>query len=428
MSSLSIAQIIGVFVREANQRLAEMTRILAAMRDGEPSALHDLMRRFHSFAGIGGIDGFEVINSLAARGERECRRLMKEGATPADDQIQRWSSMLDVLRGEIDELERSTSVVRQMPGNDDGSRRVFTKAQPGARILSVEDDPDQALYLRSVLEGDGYEVRTCADPKQFEHDLVAFRPDLILMDILLPSITGYELARFARQLDDYQTTPILFLTTEGQQQTRIESMRSGGDDHIEKPVSPNFLLATVQTRLERARQIRQILDHDCLTGLLNRAAFHRELQACVRASRGEGAIVIIDVDRFKQINDTHGHAFGDVVLSRLGAFLYANVRASDSVCRYGGEEFTLLIDNVSQDDALRLVDRLRDEFASMTQLAPDGKTVCVSFSAGVASMPPMIAGIAVALASADAALYRAKAAGRNLVFSSRQPAPQRKTA
>ena len=137
---------------------------------------------------------------------------------------------------------------------------------------------------------------------------------------------------------------------------------------------------------------------------------------------------MIDVDRFKQINDTHGHAFGDVVLSRLGAFLYANVRASDSVCRYGGEEFTLLIDNVSQDDALRLVDRLRDEFASMTQLAPDGKTVCVSFSAGVASMPPMIAGIAVALASADAALYRAKAAGRNLVFSSRQPAPQRKTA
>jgi diguanylate cyclase (GGDEF)-like protein len=428
MSSVSIAKIISVFVREGNQRLAEMTRILAAMRDGEPSALQDLMRRFHSFAGIGGIDGFDVINSLAARGEKECRRLMSEGATPSADQMRRWSSVLDVLRGEVDELERSIAVVQPMPSRRREPRRVFTKAQAGARILSVEDDPDQALYLRSVLEGDGYEVRTCADPQQFEADLVSFRPDLILMDILLPTITGYELARFARSLDDHQTTPILFLTTDGQQQTRIESMRSGGDDHIEKPVSPSLLLATVQTRLERARQLRHVLDRDNLTGLLNRAAFKRELQAWVRQPGGEGAIVMIDVDRFKQINDTYGHAFGDSVLARLGTFLRSNVRGSDRVCRYGGEEFTLLIDDATEDEALLLVGRLRDEFASATQLAPDGKPVRVSFSGGVAPMPHKISGIAVALASADAALYRAKAAGRNLIFASNVLTPERKTA
>jgi diguanylate cyclase (GGDEF)-like protein len=414
MSNGFLTQIIGVFVREANQRLAEMTQILAAMRDGESSALHDLMRRFHSFAGIGGIDGFDVINSLAARGERECRRMLKEGEQPSAEHMRRWSSMCDVLRGEVDELERSCSVVQPMPQRE--RRRVFTKAETGARILSVEDDSDQALYLRSVLEGDGYEVRTCADPNQFKTDLVDFRPDLILMDILLPSVSGYELARFARSLDGHQTTPILFLTADGQQQTRIESMRSGGDDHIQKPVSPTLLLATVQTRLERARQLRHVLDRDSLTGLLNRAAFHRELQAWVRESGGEGAIVMIDVDRFKQLNDTHGHAFGDSVLARLGAFLTANVRASDRVCRYGGEEFTLLLDGVSHDEALRLVDRLRDEFASTPQLSPDGKSVCVSFSSGVAPMPSTIAGLAGALAGADAALYRAKAAGRNCVF------------
>lgn len=426
MSSTSIAKIISVFIREGNQRLAEMTRILAAMRDGEPSALEDLMRRFHSFAGIGGIDGFDVINSLAARGERECRRMLKEGVKPSAEHMRRWTSMTDVLRGEVDELERSIGVVQPMPQRE--RRRVFTKAESGVRILSIEDDPDQALYLRSVLEGDGYEVRTCADPKQFEADLVDFRPDLILMDILLPTVSGYELARFARSLDEHQTTPILFLTADGEQQTRIESMRSGGDDHIEKPVSPSLLLATVQTRIERARQLRHVLDRDSLTGLLNRAAFRRELQAWVRQSEGEGAIVMIDVDRFKQLNDTHGHAFGDAVLARLGAFLRSNVRVSDSVCRYGGEEFTLLIGDATEDEALRLVDRLREEFASAPQLTPDGKPVCVSFSGGVAAMPPEIAGIAAALESADAALYRAKAAGRNVIFASKELAPERKTA
>src|SRR5207253_1414831 len=102
--------------------------------------------------------------------------------------------------------------------------------------------------------------------------------------------------------------------------------------HIEKPVAPNLLLAAVEARVQRARQIRHFLDRDSLTGLLNRAAFQRRVESSLR--EGDGALILIDVDYFKALNDTFGHAFGDRVLTRLAAFLRTRVRVSDAVSRY----------------------------------------------------------------------------------------------
>jgi diguanylate cyclase (GGDEF)-like protein len=537
-----LADIVSIFVREANQRFVDMTRALDALDldFADAAALDALMRHFHGFAGVGGVDGFDLINILGDRGECACRHLLGAGIAPAAEHVRRWRSTVDVMRGEIEKMQRDTAAAQpvsiaprrvrriydvlivdadpliharltvrlheqgfnvsfaysradameclmvQRPhaliidvalpdgsgydvierlrniqgreqrreegrdntavlivsehgafldrvaairaGADDSvdktadcdrlARRlrelVQSRDESVARILSVEDDLAQAAYLRSVLEGAGYDVRTCADPRTFESDLTGFAPDLILMDILLPEVSGYELARVARQ--ECQTTPILFLTTEGQFHTRIQSMRSGGDDHMVKPVEPNVLLSAVEARIERARQIRQFLDRDNLTGLLNRAAFLRRLQARIRrADDREAALVMLDVDRFKLLNDHHGHAFGDQVLCRLATFLGTHVRLSDSVCRYGGEEFTMLIDDVSESDAVRLLDRLRDDFASIAHLAPGGKTVFATFSAGVTTLPADVSGIARSLESADAAMYRAKGEGRNRV-------------
>ena len=535
MTGFSMARLIEVFARESHERIVESAQFLDALaRDaGDARALEELMRRFHGFAGIGGFEGFELINSAGARAESECRKLMKAGEAPAEQLIRRWRTMITFIENEVNEIQRAWRNVIVMPiyeieeeeetrpvrrvydvllveddadvhsllgprlvaegfnvrsvytredamsamsmpphalivdvGLPDGSgydvvtalrsiperenapvfiisaRESFRDKVEGirsgadayfrkpldcealirrlrslvesrddsvARILSVEDDPAQSAYLHAILEGAGYEVRSCADPKHFESELTHFNPHLIVMDILIPGVSGYELARFARQLDEHQTTPILFLTSEREAHTRIESMRSGGDEHIEKPVSANLLLAAVEARLQRSRQIRHFLDRDSLTGLYNRAAFTRRVQAWLRSSTGSdsAALVMIDVDRFKAINDQHGHAYGDQVLSRLGSFLRNNVRVSDVVSRYGGEEFAMLVDDVSESEAVRLVDRLREEFASMQQ---------ATFSAGIALISHR-SSFADDMRVADAALYRAKASGRNCVVT-----------
>lgn len=510
-----------------------MTEALATL-EGNPAharAATTLMRRFHSFAGVSGLEGLEMITSLGSRGELEVRRLLAEGIPAGADHLRRWRSMLEIMKAEVEERHHAPAIPQQIVNaarriydvllvdddpevhralgetlQDEGfnvnsaysrseameclmvnrphaliveaslsdglgcdvidrlrslqacespavvivSRReeeldraeavhlgadayfskpldferlasrlralVQERDESVARILSVEDDLDQAAYLREVLESAGYDVRSCGNPREFESHLVDFAPDLILMDILLPEVSGYELARIARHNDEYRTTPILFLTTEGQLHTRIESMRSGGDDHIVKPVSPNLLLAAVETRIERARQIRRTLDHDNLTGLLNRGAFLRRLKERITRSDGTpAALAILDVDRFKEINDTHGHAFGDQVLSRLSSFLRMRVRMSDSVGRYGGEEFTMLINDATEQEAAQLIDRLRAEFAAMTHTSGSGRTVFATFSAGVVTMPKDVDAIARALEAADTALYRAKAEGRNRV-------------
>lgn len=511
-----------------------MAEALATLESdpGQKSAATTLMRRFHSFAGVSGLEGLEMITSLGSRGEIECRRLIAEGTPAEPSQLRRWQSMLDIMREEVaerlhapahpaphlvtaarriydvllvdddpevqsvlgerlqdegfnvnlaftrseamealmvnrphaliveaslcdgvggDVIDRLRSlqegespavvIVSQREAHLDraeaihlGAEAYFSKPldfdglalrlralvqgrdESVARILSVEDDLDQAAYLREVLESAGYDVRSCGDPRQFESHLIGFAPDLILMDILLPEKSGYELARMARHNDDHQTTPILFLTTEGQLHTRIQSMRSGGDDHIVKPVSPNLLLVAVETRIERARQIRRYLDYDNLTGLLNRNAFLRRVKAKITRSDGTpAALAILDVDRFKEINDTHGHAFGDQVLSRLSSFLRAHVRVSDSAGRHGGEEFTLLIDDATEQEAAQFIDRLRAEFATIAHTPVSGRPIFATFSAGVITMPRSLDGIARAFEAADTALYRAKAEGRNRI-------------
>ena len=121
--------------------------------------------------------------------------------------------------------------------------------QDSMRILSVEDDPDQAAFIRAFLESAGYQVRTCTDPKNFDAYLSAFNPDLVLLDVMLPGMTGYELARYLRQDERHATLPVIFLTTHGNIEARIEAARSGGDDHLVKPVPlrsccPQYLLVS----------------------------------------------------------------------------------------------------------------------------------------------------------------------------------------
>jgi diguanylate cyclase (GGDEF)-like protein len=292
------------------------------------------------------------------------------------------------------------------------------RPEPG-RVLVVEDDPHQTSFLRTVLASAGYEVRVCDDPHRFDGDLSSFRPDLVLIDIVLPGIRGYDLARFLRQDERYATLPIIFLTTEGQVEARIETARAGGDDHLTKPIEPALLLTTVAARMERARVLKSLLGRDGLTRLLNQASFLERAAAALARRRRDRhratAWVMIDVDHFKTVNDRYGHPAGDRVLSALATLLRGRLRESDTVGRYGGEEFAVLLDDLDEADALRLLRRLLAEFAAQTHQAPGGATFHVTFSAGIAMLDATNMDLDAWRQAADSALYAAKAAGRNRV-------------
>jgi diguanylate cyclase (GGDEF)-like protein len=291
-----------------------------------------------------------------------------------------------------------------------------TRVTAGARILSVEDDPEQAEFIKTVLESAGYEVRVCPDPSRFAQDLANFRPDLILMDIVLPKISGYDLARVVRHEPAHATLPILFLTSETH--ARLETIRAGGDDHLIKPIAPKLLLTVVAQRLRRSRSVQVLIDADGLTGLLTRSAFLQRAEEVVARqspfNRSSAALVMLDIDHFKSVNDTRGHAAGDQVLAALGRLLRRRVRAGDILGRCGGEEFAILFPDISEENAEKLVSRILREFSSMPHRLPDGSVFRVSFSAGV-SMLKAGMDLETWKKAADDSLYDAKHAGRNRI-------------
>lgn len=291
------------------------------------------------------------------------------------------------------------------------------------RILAVEDDPWHAAFIRSVLEPEGYEVRCCADPALFTTQLEAFRPHLVLMDVLLPGVSGYELVRTLRRSQRHAALPVLFLTAQGQIEDRIQAVAAGGDNHLVKPVPRHLLLQEVKARVARGRAMQALLEHDGLTGLLTHAAFierARTVAAAQRPSEVRTAVwVMIDFDHFKSINDRFGHPAGDRVLAEGAALLRRHVRRGDAVGRYGGEELCVLFADVLPEDVERLIDRLRQEFSGVRFEGRDGNPFCATWSAGVAALRPGMSWQAWR-EEADQALYRAKTSGRNRVELARE--------
>lgn len=295
------------------------------------------------------------------------------------------------------------------------------------RILSVEDDPEQAAYVRKVLESVGYEVRVISDPRQFEAALISFQPDLVLMDILLPEVSGYDLAQYLRQDERYATLPVLFLSTEEQLHARIRAIMAGGDEHLVKPVTPGILLSTVAARIERARLVKDLLDRDGLTRLLTHSAFLERARGVLASAQRQrtksSALVILDLDHFKTVNDRYGHPVGDRVLASLSSLLRRRLRQSDIIGRLGGEEFAVILEDMAGDDAARLMERILRDFSELEHQASNGATFRTTFSAGVAALEPAVTDLNRWLASADTALYAAKAAGRNRIVSASQVQP-----
>lgn len=284
------------------------------------------------------------------------------------------------------------------------------------RVVIVEDEAALATYYQLTLDHAGMETRVVYDPAKALDALSGFDPDLILMDLYMPACSGLELAQIVRQFPAYTTVPILFLSTEARLDLQLRARHLGADDFLPKPLQPGQLISAVTSRANRYRELKKLTDRDSLTGLLNHAnimqMLDRELIAAGR-TKTPLAFAMIDIDRFKSINDTYGHAVGDQVITRITHLLQNRLRRTDHVGRYGGEEFAVVMPNTDARAAKVVLDQLREAAHEIEHRA--GTTLFhVTFSAGVATFPEL--GDAAKLAAAaDTALYRAKHGGRNRI-------------
>lgn len=284
------------------------------------------------------------------------------------------------------------------------------------RILIIDDEPEVAAYHGIILQEYGMTIYQLSDSARVLQVLAEFRPDIVLMDMYMPECNGRDLATLIRQVPDYIGLPIVYLSSETDRSKQFSAMRVGAEGFLTKPVVPEDLVSAVAIRAERMRTLRSLMARDSLTGLFNHTTTTQLLESAVAsAKRGTAALifVMIDIDNFKMVNDAHGHPIGDQVILAVSRVLQQRLRNSDVVGRYGGEEFAIILQDITIEYAERLINELRDDFSKVVFHAANADFSC-TFSAGIAcySKHPHAESLREA---ADRALYRAKHSGRNCV-------------
>jgi len=284
------------------------------------------------------------------------------------------------------------------------------------RVLIVDDQPLDAALYASALDGVGMITHIVGDPAFTLQALRDFNPELILLDMYMPKVSGEELARVIRQQAAYVSVPLVFLSGEIDTDKQLAAMRCGGDDFLTKPIDLQHLIASVTTRARRYRSLRSYMQRDSLTGLLNHTKSKEFLDVEIARAEREGrplSFAMVDIDHFKRVNDTHGHPVGDRVIKSLARLLQQRLRRSDLIGRYGGEEFAVILSNTSGETATRVMDELREAFSRIRHQA-GGTEFTATLSCGVAELRAGMSGNELAN-EADKALYQAKHRGRNQV-------------
>jgi len=296
-------------------------------------------------------------------------------------------------------------------------------------ILIVDDNPDNLSVLNSALAGQGYRVLSKKSGEDAIRTAEKRNPDLILLDILMPGIDGFETCRRLKQDDRLKEIPVIFMSALSDTVDKIRGFEIGGVDYVTKPFQQEELHARINTHLtirklqeelrSRNELLQEMVSLDGLTGIANRRRFdevlERELKRHTR-DRLPLSLILCDIDYFKLYNDTYGHQEGDHCLKKVAACLKkAANRETDLAARYGGEEFVLICSNTDADGAAIVADNIRQHLED-TGIEHRASKVCgtVTISMGIRTAAPEEAlSPESIIREADEALYEAKKSGRN---------------
>jgi len=295
------------------------------------------------------------------------------------------------------------------------------------RILIAEDDPTSRLVLERTLRRWGHEViATSGGDDAWAALGGADAPRLAILDWMMPDLDGVEVCRRVRALDRESLTYVILLTALGRKEDVVAGLEAGADDYVTKPFDQDELRARIRVgerliefhdqvvSLKEALRVQAL--HDALTGILNRRAIIERLEAELARSRREGktlSVAMIDLDHFKNVNDTYGHTTGDEVLRESAHRIRRVLRTYDAVGRYGGEEFLVVVADADSRTTASICERIRSAIAAR-KMAPGQGGIQTTASLGVVTVGPGMS-MEDAINAADAALYEAKAAGRDRV-------------
>jgi len=303
-----------------------------------------------------------------------------------------------------------------------------------ANILFVEDSETHGLVTKSALEKSGNAVTWVLDGMSAFRLAMTLPFDLVLLDRILPDMDGSELCRWLKHNQDTRGIPIIMISARDTTTDKVQGLDSGADDYLSKPYEDVELNARVNAALrikllqdelrkkndelkEMLTQVETLSNADPLTGLLNRRRFDAILQPeFSKAMRYKTPLscMMIDIDHFKAVNDTHGHAIGDAVIKDVAGIIKWSVRDVDTACRWGGEEFIVLTPMTPQDKAELLAQRI---LKAVSEYAFAGaNSVRLTVSIGIAdSAGSGIDSVSKLIQAADIALFRAKKNGRNRI-------------
>lgn len=298
-----------------------------------------------------------------------------------------------------------------------------------ARIFIIDDVVDNLEILGDLLTFHGYQVETAQGGEQAFKRLQVFRPDLILLDVVMPGMDGFEVCEKLKAEESTSDIPIIFVSSMTDLGSKVKGFEVGAVDYVNKPFQKAEILMRVNTHLTIKRLYRHLeeqnlrLEHlantDPMTELYNRRYFFRVAEGEFAKAIEAGfptSVTLIDLDFFKRVNDTYGHLVGDRILIHVAHQIRACCRKQDVLARYGGEEFVLLHPNTGQKDAYELAETIR-KTVQETPYDHDTESITVTLSAGVVEMQECedCSRLDDLLSRADRALYRAKQTGRNRV-------------
>lgn len=361
---------------------------------------------FHSLKGTGKSIGFDKVTDIAADALATTQRAINNEIS-----LKLYKAKVEANLCEIEEI---------LPPQD-LAEVSFTEVDAGqisGIVLVVDDDISLVRAIKERLIIDGYKVVEASSFDEATSYLKQKLPiDLMIIDIIMPGESGFELCHWIKHEKYYEDTPIIFLTAETSLDIKLRGFDIGADDYVIKPISLDEIAAKVRATINRTRKFKNKLLYDELTGAYNRsfleAKFYEEMARSQRNGKPFG-LCLCDMDYFKNINDTYGHQAGDKVLVEFVKSLKLQTRTSDAVIRFGGEEFILVLSQADEDKICEILNRLKAVFAKKL-FKINKNTFTVTFSAGIAVYPKDGSSLDILLSSADKALYNAKRSGRNKI-------------
>ena len=327
-----------------------------------------------------------------------------------------------------DEMNLRASTGQQL-GYGDGMEGPVGPSEAQGKVLLVEDNTRSAERLVDALDG-SHDVSIQANITQVPLDLGSNDYDVMIVSLALSNADALRLCSQVRSMDRIRHTPIIMIADSGDEARLLRGLDMGVNDYIKRPVERNELLARLRTQIKRKRYsdfLRNRLEEsvelaitDPLTGLHNRRYMQAHLSGLVTRSIEGGAplsLLIADIDHFKQINDTYGHDVGDAVLAEFANRFRENTRTIDLVCRFGGEEFILVMPGVDFSTSYQIAERLLARVAEKPFRVSSELSVPITASVGLSAIESASDTPEILFKRADNALYAAKRAGRNRVMS-----------